>query len=68
MVIHIQVQSVFFHRATPPAVPDSWMVTPNITVTSSDFYLSFWEATHEFSMLIIFGLLDSVRRSPQENE
>jgi len=37
-----------YHRANINAYPDDWMVTPQISVTSNDFYLSFWEATHSF--------------------
>ncbi len=37
-----------YTRANINADPDGWMVTPQITVSNSDFYLSFWEATHSF--------------------
>jgi len=35
-------------RANINETPDSWMVTPQIFVSSDDFYLSFWEAIHSF--------------------
>ncbi len=38
-----------YTRANINADPDGWMVTPQITVSNSDFYLSFWEATHSFN-------------------
>ena len=36
------------HRANLNTSPDTWMVLPLQTITNSNFYLSFWEATHSF--------------------
>ena len=36
------------HRANLNTSPDTWMVLPVQTISNSNFYLSFWEATHSF--------------------
>ncbi|MEN8164201.1 MAG: choice-of-anchor J domain-containing protein, partial [Acidobacteriota bacterium] len=48
-----------FHAATPPLSPDSWMVTPQISVSSAFFYLSFWESTHAFDNFNLHEVLIS---------
>ncbi|MEN8225052.1 MAG: choice-of-anchor J domain-containing protein [Bacteroidota bacterium] len=48
-----------FHRASIVVSPDSWMVTPQISVVSTDFYLSFWEAIHAFENYYLHEVLVS---------